>query len=255
MVSAKTTFDEIEKNQKGNRELKSHFYYCYGQYQFNQQNASEAEKYLNESLELRQSEKQTDLEKGEKQTDLKTVDEIVTLTFLANVCQPGAKEKCYYEALRKSKQYLGNHELTLNCYKRLGDIKMKKRDNEDALGFYDRADEIRNVLGITDSSVSSVYFLKNRGKCLSYLGQRQGAVQVLMEACGIIEKLPADNILFKLKVYCCLAEVLNKQEFGCSEAKEYTWKALDVRKKLSGKKFLNEKKNMEAIIGQRKGKK
>ena len=132
---------------------------------------------------------------------------------------------------------------------------LEKERNEEAFVYYDRAEETHKVLGITDSSVSSVYFLKNRGKCLSYLGQHQGAVQVLKEACGIIEKLPADNIPCKLKVYCCLAEVLNKQEFGCPEAKEYARKALDVRKKLSGKKFLNEKKNMEAIIGQRKGKK
>ena len=47
---------------------------------------------------------------------------------------------------------------------------MQKRDIEDALGFYDKAEEIRNVLGITECNVSSVYFLKNRGSCLSYLG-------------------------------------------------------------------------------------
>ena len=44
MESAKTTFDKIEENEKGNRELKSHFYYCYGRYQFNQRNANEAER-------------------------------------------------------------------------------------------------------------------------------------------------------------------------------------------------------------------
>ena len=79
MESAKTTFDEIEENEKGNRALKSHFYYCYGRYQFNQRNASKAEEYLQESLELRQSEQQTDLEKGEKQTDVETVDDTKTV--------------------------------------------------------------------------------------------------------------------------------------------------------------------------------
>ena len=195
-----------------------------------------------------------ELRQSEQQTDLKSVDEVVTLTFLAKVCQPGAKENCYYEALKKSKQYLGDHELTLNCYKQLGDINAFNKCNEQALKYYNKAEETHKVLGITDSSVSSVFFLKNRGNCLSSLGQHQEAVQVLKEACGIIEKLPGDNIC-KFKVYCCLAKALDKQVFDCPEAKEYAMKALDVRKKLSGKRFLYEKKNMEEIIGQRKGKK
>ena len=255
MELAKTTFDEIENNQKGNREIKSHFYYCYGRYQFNQRNASEAEEYLQKSLELRQSEQQTDLEKSETQTDLETVDQVVTLTLLGKVCQPGAKEDCCYKALRKSKEYLGDHELTLNCYKRLGDIKTDKKRNEEALEYYNKAEETRKVLGITDSSVSSVYFLKNRGTCFSNLGRHQEAVQVLKEACGIIETLPGDNIQCKLQVYFRVAKALNKQEFGCPEAKEYAKKALEVNKKLSSKRFLNGKKEMEAIIRQRNRKK
>ena len=125
MESAKTTFDEIENNQIENRELRSHFYYCYGRYQFNQQNASEAEEYLKKSLELRESEYQTDLE---------MVDQVVTLNFLGKVYQTVEKDaesipKYYYEALGKSEQCLGDHELTLSCYKRLVDIKMQKKDN------------------------------------------------------------------------------------------------------------------------------
>ena len=256
MESAKTTFDEIEENEKGNRELKSHFYYCYGRYQFNQRNANEAEKYLQKSLELRQSEQQTDLEKGEKQTDLETVDEVVTLTLLGKVCQSAKKDtelitEYYNVALKKSKQYLGDHELTLNCYKRLGDIMLEKERNEEALGYYDKAEETRKVLRITDSSVSSVYFLKNRGSCLSNLGRHQEAVQVLKEACGIIEKLPGDNILCKFQVYSRLAEVLNKQKIGCPEAKEYAKETLEMSNKLpGGKKIIIVKKLMETIIGE-----
>ena len=256
MKTAKKTFDGIEKNQKGNRELKSHFYYCHGRYQFNQQNVSEAEDYLKKSLELRRSEEQTDQVKGENQTVLETVDEVVTLTFLGRVCKAAKKERDMithlYEALGKSKQYLGNHELTLNCYKKLGDAKLRKQDNEDALGFYDMAEETRKVLGITDSSVSSVDFLKNRGSCLSYLGRHQEAVQVLKEACGIIEQLHGDNTRCKFKVFSRLAEVLNKPgAFGCNcpEAKEYAKKALEVGKDLPGKKFDKVKKKMQAIIG------
>ena len=76
-------------------------------------------------------------------------------------------------------------------------------------------------------------------------------MQVLKEACGIIEQLPEDNIQCKLQVYFCLAKALNKQEYGCPEAKEYAERALEVRKKLHGKRFLYEKKNMKEIIGQR----
>ena len=252
MESAKKSFDEIENNQKGNRELKSHFYYCYGRHQFNQQNASEAEEYLKKSLELRQSENQTDLE---------TVDQIVTLNFLGKVCQ-GTEEvaesipKYYYEALGKSEQSLGDHELTLSCYKRLGDIKMQKKDNEDALEYYDKAEKNREVLGITDSSVSTVYFFKNRGSCLYYLGRHQEALQVLKEACDLVEKLPGDNIHCKFLVYSRLAEVLNKQECGCPESKQYAKKALEVRKKLEnkfGKTNLFITKKMEGIMGNQRG--
>ena len=247
MESEKTNFDEIEENEKGNRELKSHFYYCYGRHQFNQRNANEAEDYLQKSLELRQSEQQTDLKKGEKQTDLETVDEVVTLTLLGKVYQSAKKDtelitEYYNEALKKSKQFLGDHELTLNCYKRLGDIMLEKERNEEALGFYDMAEETRKVLGINDSSVSSVYFLKNRGSCLSNLDRHQEAVQVLKEACGIIEKLPGDNIQCKFQVYSRLAEALEKQKIGCPQAKEYAKEALEVGKTLSGKQNIIVKK-------------
>ena len=251
MDLTKETFDDIEENEKENSELKSHFYYCYGRYQFSRQKASEAECYLKRSLELRRSEQQTDQVKDEKQTDLETVDQVVTLTLLGRVCKAAKKDRDMithlYEALEKSKQYLGNHELTLNCYKRLGDIKMQKRDNEDALGFYDKAEEIRKVLEITESSVSSVYFLKNRGSCLSYLGRHEEAVQVLKEACGIVEKLPEDNLtLCKFQMYCRLAEIRNKREPGCPEAVEDAKKALGLSNKVHGGEF--EKRKMEDII-------
>ena len=73
---------------------------------------------------------------------------------------------------------------------------LERERNEEAFGYYDRAEESRKVLGITDSSVSSVYFLKNRGSCLCNLDRHQEAVQVLKDACGIIEKLLEDNILY-----------------------------------------------------------
>ena len=205
-------------------------------------------------MELRQSGQQTDLEEGENQTDAETVDEVVTLTLLGKVCQRAKKgteliTEYYNEALGKSKQYLGDHELTLNCYKRLGDIMLEKERNEEALGYYDKTEETRKVLGITDSSVSSVYFLKNRGSCLSNLGRHQEAVQVLKEACGLVEKLPGENIQHKFLVYCRLAEALNKQAFGCPEAKEYAKKALGLSNKISyGNK--RDKKSMQTIIEQ-----
>ena len=252
MDLAKETFDEIENNEEENSELKSHFYYCYGRYQFSRQNTSEAEDYLKTSLELRRSEQQTDQVKDEKETELERVDQVVTLTLLGRVCKAAKKDRDMithlYEALGKSKQYLGNHELTLNCYKRLGDIKMQKRNNEDALGFYDKAEEIRNVLGITESNVSSVYFLKNRGSCLSYLGRHEEAVQVLKEACGIIEKLPEDNTQCKFQVLCRLAEVRHKKERGCPEAIEDAKKALGLSNMVHGKDISFEKGKMEEII-------
>ena len=126
---------------------------------------------------------------------------------------------------------------------------LEKERNEEALWYYDSAEETRKGLGITYLSVSSVYFLKNRGSCLSYLDRHQEAVQVLKEACGIIEKLRGDNILCKFQVYCRYAEVLNKQKIGCPEAKEYAKNALGLSNKLyAGKKVVIGKKMMEAII-------
>ena len=153
-----------------------------------------------------------------------------------------------YEALEKSKQYLGNHELTLNCYKRLGDIKMQKRDNEDALGFYDKAEEIRKVLEITESSVSSVYLLKNRGSCPSYLGRHKEAVQVLKKARGIVENLPGNNTQCKFEVYYRLAEARHEKEPGCPEAIEDATKALRLINKVHGKDISCKKRKLEEII-------
>ena len=113
------------------------------------------------------------------------------------------------------------------------------------------------MLGITDSSVSTVYFLKNRGSCLYYLGRHQEAAQVLKEACGLVEKLHGDNIHCKFLVYSRLAEVLNKQKCGCPESKEYAKEALEVRKKLKNKfskknHFITKK--MKRIMGNQRGK-
>ena len=111
MNLAKETFDEIENYEEENSELKSHFYYCYGRYQFSQQNASEAEDYLKRSLQLRRSEQQTDQVKDEKQTELETVDQVVTLTLLGRVCNAAKKDRDtithLYEALGKSKHISG----------------------------------------------------------------------------------------------------------------------------------------------------
>ena len=73
-------------------------------------------------------------------------------------------------------------------------------------------------------------------------------MQVLKEASGLVEKLPGENIQRKFLVYCCLAETLNKQAFGCPEAKEYAKKALGLSNKVHGKHFFN--KSMQTIIEQ-----
>ena len=60
-------------------------------------------------------------------------------------------------------------------------------------------------------------------------------MQVLKEACGLVEKLPGEIIDCKFQVYRRLAEALNRQEFGCPEAEEYAKKALGLGNKIDGK--------------------
>ena len=245
-------FDEIEENQLVNSEVKSNFYYRYGFHQ--QSRASRRNEFFHKFLKI-ESEKQIDLGKDGEQTDLEKVDQVLSLTQCGRVWQLfNDREKAtdyYNKALTKSKECLGNHELTLNCYKRLGDTKIEK-DNKEALKYYNMAKETHEVLGITDSSVSSVYLIKNRGCCLSLLGQHQEAVEVLTEACDVIEKRLGDNNDCKFKVYFSLAEALNRQAVGCPEAVEYARKALEVGSNLDGKKIIYMMKKMKIVRDSRR---
>ena len=78
-------------------------------------------------------------------------------------------------------------------------------------------------------------------------------MQVLKEACGLVEKLPGEIIECKFQVYRRLAEALNKQAFGCPEAEEYAKKALGLGNKIHGKE--RDKKSMQTIIEQQLKKK
>ena len=87
-----------------------------------------------------------------------------------------------------------------------------------------------------------------RGSCLSYLGRHEEAVQVLKEACNMVEKLPEDNTQCKFQVYYRLAEARLKKEPGCPEAIEDATKALRLINKVHGKDISCKKRKLEEII-------
>ena len=224
MKSVIQTFEENKGNLQEENGLKSHYYYCYGRYLGNQKatnwtkgNLDQGKCYLQKSFDLR---------KIPGNNPFKEVDQVVTLHQLGRLNkmkdEEALAEEKFQMAIELSEKSLGDHELTSSSYKKLGDLYFKWKKNEEALKCYDKASEIHERLGLSNCSVSSLTLLKNRGSCLSHLNRAEEAVQILNEACYLMEKFPENYIQgkFRSQLYCLRKTARDKLGRDCQEPAE-----------------------------------
>ena len=219
---------------------------------------SEANEHLCKSLELRKSLPPTTLAKA---------DVILSLIQLGNLWKKisakqygrGAKEdgeksskqaeEYLKEAEEKAKNNLGKHELTLACYKSLGDLFLQSKQNEAAMKYLNVARNMREELKL-NSSEHYVVLLNNIGKCLLFLERYTDAIEILEKACSIDEKLVEDNqpTVSKGKVYTSLAMAYKKSNTFPKKAKSCAERALKINRRIN-EKVIKEKevKNLQNI--------
>ena len=115
-------------------------------------------------------------------------------------------KNCYREAIRLSKNDLGDHELTSSCYKSLGDLFLNIKKPNLAEKEYATATEMRENLEL-GTSERHIYLLNNLGICLTKDKRANEAIEVLENARDMAEK-PAESDepnVCKTKVYTSLA--------------------------------------------------
>ena len=218
------TFKENEHNLQEENGLKSHFCYCYGRYLSNQKAINSCKDNLDQGKCYFQ--KSFDLRKIPGNNPFKEIDQVVTLHQLGRLNKMKnekefAEEK-FQMAIELSEKSLGDHESTSSSHKKLGDLYFKWKKKEEALKCYDKANEIHERLGLSNCSVSSLKLLKNRGSCLSHLNRAEEAVQILNEACYLMEKFPENYIQgkFRSQLYCLRKTARDKLGRDCQEPAE-----------------------------------
>ena len=230
---------------KEDKSLCAHYYYQHGRYITRKSEGrkgeerlklqTEARKLLEESLELR---------KTLTGSSLGIADEVFSLLHLGHVCKLISTnehflskkdeskkslekaEKYYTEAIRLSKNDLGDHELTSSCYKSFGDLLLKINKPNLAEKEYTTAKEMRKNLGL-DANKRHVFLLNNLGKCLTKCKRANEAIELLDSARDTAEKLaendkPTD---YKAKIYTSLAIAHNSLKKSSKNAVKYAKKA------------------------------
>ena len=117
------------------------------------------------------------------------------------------KAKTYYrDAIKLSKNNLGEHQLTSWCHKTLGVLFLTNKEPEQAEEMYMSAKKMLENLDL-DTSEEYVLLLRNHGICLTESNRAEKAVEVLKKARDIAEKLAESDkpTVCKTKVYTSLA--------------------------------------------------
>ncbi len=242
-----TKMEEIEKefethkeDLKQDKSLCAHYYYLYGVHQQRRIKGVEDEKKRSRRLEKSMEdirEKLTDTPEG-------TADKVYSLLNLGHVCKAissiqkdlgkrnecetslGNAEKYYKDAIKLSKNDLGQHELTSSCYKSLGDLFLKMDNSEEAKEKYNIAIEMREYLGL-EASERHVLLLNSLGVSFTKSGSYHKAIQRLEIAREMAENLAENNEpnKCKAKVYTTLAIAHHSVEEYSEDAVKYAQKA------------------------------
>ena len=246
MEEIQKEFETHYEDLKEGKSLCAHYHYQYGRYLTHKSQGRTAKERLKLQTAAReQLEKSFELRKTLTSSSVGIADEVFSLLQLGQVCKMisssehflGKKEeskkslekaeKYYREAIRLSKNDLGDHELTSSCYKSLGDLFSQTNKPELAEKEYTTAKEMRENLGL-DASKSHVFLLKNLGNCLTKCKRPNEAIELLESARDMAEKLaendqPTD---YKAKIYTSLAFAYNSLQ-DSENAVKYAKKALE----------------------------
>ncbi len=240
-----THYEDLEED----RSLCAHYYYQKGRYVTHKCQGRKGEErlhLLNQARDL--LEKSLKLRKTLPSSSVGIADKVFSLLQLGQVYKMistskhflGKKaeseksceiaEEYYREAIRLSKNDLGDHELTSSCYKSLGDLFLKIKKPDLAEKEYTTAKELRENLGF-DASERHVFLLNNLGQCLTLYKRANEAIEVLESARDMAEKLAESDEpnVCKTKVYTSLAIAYDSVEKD-SDAVNYAKKALKLEK-------------------------
>ena len=233
MEEIKKEFDTHYEDLKKDKALCAHFHYQYGRYLLRKSDNKmgkgrrklriEARQQLEKSLKLR--ERLTDTQEGK-------ADKIFSLLHLGNTCKSIGSteqnmkivdasetlkqaEEYYREAIKLSKDVLGDHELTSSCIKNLGDLFFINRKPNLAEMEYTTAKNMREKLGL-DASERHVLLLNNLGQCLNQTNRAKESNEVLESARDTAEKLAENDepTFCKTKVYASLAIANNSVHYA-----------------------------------------
>ena len=240
-----THYEDLEED----RSLCAHYYYQKGRYVTHKCQGRKGEErlhLLNQARDL--LEKSLKLRKTLPSSSVGIADKVFSLLQLGQVYKMistskhflGKKaeseksceiaEEYYREAIRLSKNDLGDHELTSSCYKSLGDLFLKIKKPDLAEKEYTTAKELRENLGF-DASERHVFLLNNLGQCLTLYKRANEAIEILESARDMAEKLAESDEpnVCKTKVYTSLAIAYDSVEKD-SDAVNYAKKALKLEK-------------------------
>ena len=236
MEEIKEEFETHHEDIKEDKSLCAYYFYQYGRYL--SRKAEEKRDDYNESCKL-QAQARKNLEKSSNLRDTLTsslvgkADKIFSLLHLGNAYKLFRKmsekaEKCYTEAIRLSREDLGDHELTSSCYKSLGDLFLKIGEPEEAEKQYNTAKEMRENLKL-DASERHVLLLNNLGNSLTNSARRNEAIEHLENTRDTAEKLAENDQPNKLKakVYTSLAIAYHSLQAYSQDAVEYAKKAME----------------------------
>ena len=232
----------------------AHYYYQYGRSLSCKSKSQRGEERLNLQYQAREQ-LVISLKLREKlaSTPGGKANEIFALMHLGNICKSiystersqnhaqekdeafGQAEQYYRNAIKLSKDNLGEHALTSWCHKNFGDLYFTTKSKHDlAEEMYTIARKMSEKLGL-GSSTGYVFLLSNLGICLQSKASRPtAAIDVLEKARNIADELAESNEPNEctLKVYTSLAECL-KESQRTNEAIEVLEKARDNAERLA----------------------
>ena len=245
MEEIQKEFDTHYEDLKEDKSLCAHFYCQHGRYITRKSQVRTGEKRLKLQTEAHELlEKSFELRKTLTSSSVGIADEVFSLLHLGQICKlistsehfldkideskksSDKAEEYYREAIRLSKNDLGDHELTSSCYKSLGDLFLNIKKPNLAEKEYATATEMRENLEL-DTSERHVYLLNNLGICLTKDKRANEAIEVLENARDMAEKLAESDEpnVCKTKVYTSLAIAYESVE-NYSDAVNYAQKAL-----------------------------
>ena len=258
MEEIRTDLETHHEDSKKDKSLWAHYYQQYGRYLLRKCDSEKeyirrldvlvrAREQFEQSLRLRQQLPKKPVE---------IADRVYSLLQLGNICKKIATtefhleysnrsedstkqaEEYYNEAIKLSKENLGEHELTSWCHKYLGDLFLQNKKSgkaEKAEKEFTDAKEMQESLGLNANKMH-VSLLNNLGQCLTINGRVKEGIEILKSACDIAENLAENDDLngCKAKVYKSLA-IEYDSKGQKDEAVYYAKKALEFEEAINQK--------------------